>query len=357
MSNVSDQFDRPDENGGDRPAAAVWVYPLAALFVWGVALVLFLWFFAAARIILLGLLGAGTLAAMMFPLARRIPGPRWLGAILAGAVPIFVAAGIVALAVWLLREPLMQELNQWPQIRQQINATLANYGDRLNLSSAPTVRSLSDRALAFMGDSGVASTTADVISNTFLAIVFFFVGALYMMGEREGRILSMALALLPQDRRPQLRGAVDDLAPRLRWWLIGTLISMTVVGVASWIGYWAIGLRFAVAVALLAGISEVVPTIGPLVTYLVALLLAATQGAGMMLGVTAVYLVVQLLESYVLLPYVMKRAVKIPPLVTLFSIVLWGAVFGPAGLLLALPLDLTIYTILDRFVIAPRHSG
>jgi predicted PurR-regulated permease PerM len=107
--------------------------------------------------------------------------------------------------------------------------------------------------------------------------------------------------------------------------------------------------------AIFAGVSEAVPTVGPAVTFVLALLLGATQGVAQVVGATVVYAVVQSLESYVLIPLVMRSAVNLPPVVTLFTIVLWGKIFGIAGLLLAVPIDLIIWGLLDHFVIRPHE--
>ena len=144
--------------------------------------------------------------------------------------------------------------------------------------------------------------------------------------------------------------------PRLRWWVIGTLFSMAVVGVAAWIGYMVVGLEFAIPLALLAGVAEIVPTVGPAAAFLVALLFAATQGTGTLIGVTVVYIIIQLIESYVLVPLVMKKAVKVPPVVTLFTVVLWGKVFGAAGLFLAIPINLVLWSFYDHLVLRPRSD-
>src|SRR5690606_18560946 len=82
----------------------------------------------------------------------------------------------------------------------------------------------------------------------------------------------------------------------------------------------------------------------------VATMFALTQGTSTAIGVAVVYLVIQGIESYALVPIVMKRAVMIPPVVTLFTVVLWGKVFGAAGLFLAIPLDLLVWSFADRFL-------
>jgi predicted PurR-regulated permease PerM len=84
--------------------------------------------------------------------------------------------------------------------------------------------------------------------------------------------------------------------------------------------------------------------------FLVALLVAATEGGAIVVKVLVVWAIVQTLESYVLQPVVMKRAVRIPPLVTLFSVVFWGKVFGLGGLLLAIPLDLVVWSFASHLL-------
>ncbi|NLX03627.1 MAG: AI-2E family transporter [Phycisphaerae bacterium] len=126
---------------------------------------------------------------------------------------------------------------------------------------------------------------------------------------------------------------------------------MAIVAAVSWIGFLLIGLPLALSLALLAGFSEIVPTIGPAVAFLIAFLFALSQGTYYAVGVAVIYAVNQLIESYVLPPIVMKKAVKVPPIVTLFTVVLWSKVFGILGLLLALPIDLTIWSFFKHLLV------
>ncbi len=145
------------------------------------------------------------------------------------------------------------------------------------------------------------------------------------------------------------------MQPQLRWWALGTAFSMVVIGPAFGLGLWIVGLEFALPLALFAALAQSVPTFGPMVTLLLALLVAATQSLTQVVGVIAVYVIIQSLESYVLTPLVMRQAVKIPPIVTLFTIILWGNIFGLAGLILAIPIDLTIWAFLKHHLIE-RHE-
>src|SRR5690606_32523693 len=137
-----------------------------------------------------------------------------------------------------------------------------------------------------------------------LALTFTFFGAIFMLIEQEQRFMRPILEMLPARRRNQFIGAIDDLEPRLRWWLIGALISTTTVGVLAWVGFRIVGLEFALPLAMLVGMAEIVPTVGPAAAFLLAVLLGLTQSSGTALGVAAVYLVIQTIESYALYPVV-----------------------------------------------------
>lgn len=327
---------------------------LAALAGWAIAIWLFLRFFNAAKIVLLGILAAGCFAAALYPLRRHVPGSKWVRAFVVGILPLVTAIALVALVSWLLAEPIRQQIQNWPEIRKSLNDTLASWGQTLGFPEDLTVSSVLERAgniLTGGGTAEVFSKTANIVAGTLIALAFIFFGTIYLLGEREDRFLSPVLGMLPRDRRPQVEKAFHDLIPKLRWWLIGTLISMVVVGVLSGIGYWIVGVQFALPLAVLAGISEIIPTLGPAATFLIAILFAATQGTSVVIGVVIVYAIVQMVESYLLLPFIMKEAVRMPPVVTLFTIVLWGQIFGFPGLLLAIPLNLVVWTFANHLLI------
>ncbi|HMB96529.1 MAG TPA: AI-2E family transporter, partial [Tepidisphaeraceae bacterium] len=200
---------------------------------------------------------------------------------------------------------------------------------------------------------GIVSGTAAVLVDLLIALAFIFIGSMYILAEPPGQLTEPAIALLSPRHRLAMRSALSDLEPRLRWWLFGTLVGMTIVGLATGIGYKLVGLEIAIPLALLTGLLEIVPTVGPATGFIIALLFAAVQGKSQVAGVIVVYVIVQILEAYIILPLIMRRAVNVPPIVTLFSVVLWGKIFGIAGLLLAIPIDLTVWAFLKHFM---RHS-
>ena len=320
---------------------------------------LFIQYFGPMKTLLLGFLAAAAVAAMLRPLARRIPGPRGLSAAIVGLGFLVVVAGLLTLTSWALVAPIKTQLANWPKVQANLDSMLAYWSGQLGLSQPVSVSSIGGQVYDFVAGGGLAdvlSRTADITSVAVVVVMFIFIGSLYLLAEPSGRLVEPVQKLLSPRNRSAFRGAVSDLESRLRWWLLGTLIGMSVVGVASWAGYTLIGLQFALPLGLLAGLTEAIPTIGPAITFLVSLAVATAQGGGQIIGVIGVYVVVQTLESYLLVPIVMRSAVNIPPIVTLFTIVLWGKIFGVAGVLLAIPIDLVIWTMIDRFYIQAKRA-
>ncbi len=335
-----------------RSPPKVWVYPLVSVFAWGVGIALFLRFFSAFEFVFLTALLAGSLAAALMPLRERIPGPRWLAGVITGLIPIAVGLGIFYLVGWLIAGPIADEMKQWPVMKQNLNHLLGHLSGWLHLSQPITVDELLRRAEHYLLGQGAAVTSAaSTVITAAVVLITIGIGSLYMQAESPTRILDPILAMVPPHRRAPLQHAFNDLVPRLRWWLIGTIIDIIVIGLISWLFFWIGGVPLPIPLAVLAGLSELVPTIGPAIAFLIALLFAAARGTTTMLVVLGAYAAVHMTESYVLMPLVMKRAVMVLPVVTLFTILLWGEVFGVAGLLMSVPINLFVWGFVDHFLL------
>lgn len=107
-----------------------------------------------------------------------------------------------------------------------------------------------------------------------------------------------------------------------------------------------LGIPLILSLALLAALLDFIPNIGPVVSAIPAMLIAFTNSPMLAVEVGALYLAVQIVESYVLSPLVQKRAVSLPPALTLLAQVFIGSLFGPLGLILATPLTVVLLTFI-----------
>jgi predicted PurR-regulated permease PerM len=157
--------------------------------------------------------------------------------------------------------------------------------------------------------------------------------------------------LFPKSQHDRVDETLVVCGRSLRLWLIGHLVSMTLVGVLVGLGAWLIGLPGPLALGLFAGLAEFVPIIGPIIGAVPALIFAATQGLGAFIWTALLFLAVQQLESNVITPMVEKRAVSIPPALFLLSVVAFGLLFGVLGLILAAPLTVVAYVAAKKLYV------
>ncbi len=347
----------PGNNPGQgRKPFVIWIYPLA----WIVLLVGLIYFFSAVSTVILGILAATIIACTLYPLLDKIPGPRGLQVAAVGLGLLVGVGGITVALSWPLARPIQQAAEKWPAKQQVVDAFLQEWSDRLGLKEDVTVPKLMEGLGDFLttGQAGrqLFSQSADVALGILLSLLFALVGSIFLISEPPERLLNPALRLFSDAQRPIMQAALADLAPRYRRWVIGTITGMCVVFTASLIGYTAIGLQLALPLALLAGFAEIVPTVGPAIACAIALLFAAALETGAKAaGVLVVYGAIQAIEAYVILPLIMRGAVNIHPAVTLFTVILWGKIFGVPGLMLAIPINLTIWTFVEHFRIRPRE--
>lgn len=184
---------------------------------------------------------------------------------------------------------------------------------------------------------GIASTTIGIVVAV---IVVLFIG-LYGAAD-PGVYLAGAVRLVPLERRARMQEVLHEMAQALRWWLIGRLISMAVIGVMTGLGLWLIGVRLAFTLGLLAGTLSFVPYVGSISSAIPAILIALTQSTTMVLYVIVLYVVVHVAEGYVLVPLMQKKLVHLPPALTLSMQAILGTLLGVLGIALATPLTAAV---------------
>jgi predicted PurR-regulated permease PerM len=137
----------------------------------------------------------------------------------------------------------------------------------------------------------------------------------------------------------------------LRLWLTAQLIAMIIVGVLTAAGLWLIGLPSALALGLISGLAEFVPVVGPVASVIPGLLIASSFGLETMLWTLAVYIIVQQVESNLVMPLLIGQAVNIPPALALFAVVGLSVLLGPLGLLFAFPLTVVADVAVRRLYV------
>lgn len=186
-------------------------------------------------------------------------------------------------------------------------------------------------------------TVAQVVGSavTILAAVFFWL-------VEHATLQRYALSFLPAERRAGTREAWDDIELRLGQWVRGQLTLMAVMAVATGVLYTVLGLPSPLLLALLAGLAEGIPIVGPLIGAIPALAIAATIRPELLVAVAIAYIVIQFLESNVLVPIVMKHTVGLSAFLVMTSILAGAAIAGIQGAFLAVPMVAAFEVVLER---------
>jgi predicted PurR-regulated permease PerM len=180
---------------------------------------------------------------------------------------------------------------------------------------------------------GVAINFVEVIGGI-LVILFL---ALYLAAEAD-LYAGGLLRLVPPARRARAALVMHETATAIWYWMLGRLFSMTVLGLVTTLGLWLLGVPLPVALGFLAGIMIFVPYIGSIASAIPAVVIAAAISLSLAVYVIVLYVGVHLVEGYILVPLVQRRAVHLPPALTLSAQVVLGVLAGIIGLLFATPL-------------------
>ncbi len=159
------------------------------------------------------------------------------------------------------------------------------------------------------------------------------------------------LRLFPIDRRERLGDVLDETSHKLWWWILGQLFSMSVVGIATGIGLWLLGIPFAATLGLLSGLLTFIPNFGPILSAVPGILLGLSHGPLHALYVALLYIGIQAIESNLLTPLIQQRNLKLPPVLNVAFQVLLGVLFGVPGLIVAAPLAVVAMIVVQRLYV------
>lgn len=196
---------------------------------------------------------------------------------------------------------------------------------------------------------------SQAFSNVLFIVTTIFFGYYLLIEEQAVRLF--LLNVVPPSQAGRIETILDKVEHRMRSWLWGQLILMLTIGIMTYVGLMLVGVRFALPLAVIAGLLEVIPIVGPAISVFPALLFTAPQSSFLGLSVLALYFIVQQVENQILVPLVIKKTVGLNPIVTLVVLILGGRFAGISGMFLAIPMTLFIETVLQELNILRKPNG
>lgn len=186
----------------------------------------------------------------------------------------------------------------------------------------------------------VVNTLNNVVTLfTFMVIVF------YLIMERKNLKHYLVFLFGDGHREEQAEAFISKLEHKLGSWMRGQLALMLIVGLMSYIGLSFLGVEFAIPLAFLAGLLEIIINIGPILAMIPAVLVAYGTSPVLALATVALYFIIQQIENNLIVPKVMSKAIGLSPLIVIIALLTGYKTAGIAGAILSLPIVLLIEII------------
>ncbi|MBP9818123.1 AI-2E family transporter [Candidatus Shapirobacteria bacterium] len=195
--------------------------------------------------------------------------------------------------------------------------------------------------------SDIARTAVQVFSNIFSGFVMLVI-TFYLLMERR-HFDNHSFKFFGFDGHKKVIELTTLLEKKLGNWVGAQLFLMFTIGALSYIGYLMIGLHYAIPLAIIAGLLEIVPNIGPTVATVMAFIVGFTVSPTVGIMAIIVGLIIQQLENNLIVPKVMQGAMGLNPLVTILAIAIGAQLGGVLGAILAIPTYIVIETIIQIF--------
>jgi predicted PurR-regulated permease PerM len=309
------------------------------------ALAVVLWKLSAvATVAFGGIVGAAVLRGLALPLSRRTHlSENWsLTIVLVGLVVVFGVTG------YLFGRQISDQANELERLVPQ-----AVQGITTSLQKSQVASVVVDRLKQSAGDSTTLShvglAAGALIGGVADVFLIFFLSVYFAYRPRE--YLEGFLRLIPPRHRRRVESALVDAGEALLKWLIAQLTAMLLIGLLVGVGMAILGVPLALLLGVVAGLLEFVPVLGALLFTIPGVLVAFTQGPNVALYALFVYIGVQQLESNVAIPLLQRWAVRLPPAITLLSVVVGGVLLGIPGIVFATPLAVVVMTIIKHLYV------
>jgi predicted PurR-regulated permease PerM len=235
-----------------------------------------------------------------------------------------------------------------PEAFERLRESLAHSAwGQLVLEHAP--RAAESTAVQLGDVSRVTGLVSGVSGFLVAAVLILFVG-LFIAAEPE-LYKAGVLHLVPPAYRRRAAQALDAVGYNVRWWLVGQVTLMVTIAVTTAAGVWLIGVPLPLALGLIAGVFELVPYLGPWLSAVPAALVALVVSPWHLGLVLVLYLGLHILEGYVLVPLIQRRAVRLPPALTIVAQFLFAELFGILGLFVSAPLTVVVVVALKMLYV------
>lgn len=304
--------------------------------IFTVLFLLGLWFLYYIRAIILELFIAFLLMTIMSPvvgLFEKLKIKRGLSVLITYILVIGIFGGTIALIAPALVQQTTNFVNAFP-----------GYLSNLGINSVQ-ISELTNSILGQIG--GVLNFTFSVFSNVFSVLIILVFTFYMLLGYKD--IKSKITDLLGEKKGEKISRILESVEQKLSKWSIGELTLMLAVAIGNYLGYLLLKIPYALPLAVLTGIFEIIPNLGPIISAIPAVLIGLGISPLTGIGVIIVAFIVNQLENYVLVPKIMQKSAGVSPIIVLISVAIGAKLAGIPGVIIAVPFVVTLQAVLKEF--------
>lgn len=270
--------------------------------------------------------------------------PRW-AAVTAIYLAIFLVLGLIlVLVVPTISRQVSDLIENWPNINRSLQASL---------SQNDALRGLYDSFTAGSADGGSIFSQVVNITSVFVngvaTTVLFFVLTFYLL--MNGRKLAHFLVgLVPQGKERERYGRlIANMSERMGFWFRGQFIISLMTFLVVWAALSLLKVEYALTLALIAGVAEFIPLVGSWIGATPAVLVAFGQAPIVALFVVIFFFAWQSFQGYIISPQVMRRAIGVPSIFILISVLILANLIGFVGVFLAAPIAAAVAVLVEEY--------
>lgn len=272
--------------------------------------------------------------------------PRALGILGVYLIFLFVIGG----AIYLLIDPIAVQFRDlsraFPDYYDKVLSGLERLTSSSSVAPDKVSSSLSDLTRSL---TAASSSVFGFVTSLFGGIISFFMVLVitFYLTVEENAFKRFIANLMPVSDRPYATQIIGKMQHRMGYWLRGQLILSIIIFVLTYLGLSILGVKYALILALIAGLFEIIPFLGPLLAAVPGVFFAFSQGPGIAVLVAIMYFVVQQLENNLIVPKIMGKTTGLNPLIVILSILVGARVGGVIGALLAVPVATAVAVYFD----------
>jgi predicted PurR-regulated permease PerM len=265
---------------------------------------------------------------------------------------VLVIAGFVLVAVPPVSHEVQNLVANYPRYKAELasgKGSVGNLVSKLHLTTYFKGKSKLNLSVAggVLG-AGKVVLSLGVATISVVALTIYFLIAL-------PGVKRLWLSLIPLSRRERVRLLTDEVFDRVGGFMLGNLLTSLVSGIGTYVWLGVFGVPYALLLALLVALFDLVPMVGSTIAGVVVTLVALTKGVPIGIATGVFYIVYRFVEDYLLNPRVMKHTVKVSPGLTIIATLIGGTLLGLIGALVAIPVAATFQLLLEE-VAFPRQN-